>query len=205
MRCSDRMSRLMDGKKQIEADSLSIVLPVCNARDSVRRDVLRIFELMGQESVPFELILVDNASTDSTVEELHDLAQTYPQIRLVLFVKPVSEDKIARRAMELAVTEFLVVCEQNRSLPLDEFQRLWQLRHEPGLVAARCHSILRAASSSPKCLAEVPSAGSGRRPRPPACLELMRVDSVHESWRSSSSRLEVSQEVYRRPVRLGRA
>ncbi|MFT5471408.1 MAG: glycosyltransferase involved in cell wall biosynthesis [Verrucomicrobiales bacterium] len=62
---------------------LSILLPVYNEVENIRAVVEEI--LATELGSSFEIIAVDDASTDGTVEELEKLAAEYPNLRVVLF------------------------------------------------------------------------------------------------------------------------
>lgn len=64
-------------------DSLSIVLPVYNAQSALHACIARLLEIAVELSERFELIIVDDGSTDHTMEVAHDLARRYPQVALV--------------------------------------------------------------------------------------------------------------------------
>jgi glycosyltransferase involved in cell wall biosynthesis len=60
---------------------LSVVLPCYNEANGIERILQRFAEL--NSGVPYELILVDNGSTDGTQEKLKDLLPQYPFARSV--------------------------------------------------------------------------------------------------------------------------
>ena len=64
-------------------DSLSILLPVHNAQATLAGDVFKMLDLLGEVARRFDLVIVNDGSTDATVEIAHELAVEYPQVRLV--------------------------------------------------------------------------------------------------------------------------
>jgi glycosyltransferase involved in cell wall biosynthesis len=62
-------------------DLLSVVVPLHDEEDTVRELCRRIASALGD--LPFELILVDDASTDSTPELLDSLADVNPYLRVL--------------------------------------------------------------------------------------------------------------------------
>jgi glycosyltransferase involved in cell wall biosynthesis len=61
---------------------LSIVVPAWNERESVGRLVAEV-EAALRDVAPFELIVVDDGSTDGTREALLELAASHPALRIV--------------------------------------------------------------------------------------------------------------------------
>jgi hypothetical protein len=63
--------------------SLSVVLPVKNAQATLDQAVHDILEVVADSSEQFELLIIDDGSTDATSEVAHELRRHYPQIRVV--------------------------------------------------------------------------------------------------------------------------
>ncbi len=68
-----------------QAVSLSIVVPLYNEEESVERLVAGVLEAGRSFGVPYELILVDDGSTDRTWEVVERLKQSTPVLRAVRF------------------------------------------------------------------------------------------------------------------------
>ena len=64
-------------------DSLSIIVPVPNAEDSLRGNVIRLLDMLPELTSRFEIVIVDENSSDQTEEVAHDLAREFPQVRIV--------------------------------------------------------------------------------------------------------------------------
>src|SRR5262245_59068484 len=63
--------------------SLSVILPVCNAAESLGPVVCRLLELLPDLTPRFEILVVDDASTDHTAEIVDELKRTFPQVRMI--------------------------------------------------------------------------------------------------------------------------
>jgi glycosyltransferase involved in cell wall biosynthesis len=63
--------------------SLSVLLPVRNVESSLAGEVEQILEVLAELTGRFELVIIDDRSTDGTWEVAQELAHNYPQIRLV--------------------------------------------------------------------------------------------------------------------------
>jgi len=67
----------------MDAPAVSVVVPVYNEEASVEPLVARTTGVLGEAGVPFELILVDDGSTDASVERVRALMAAHPQLRLI--------------------------------------------------------------------------------------------------------------------------
>ncbi len=128
--------------------SLSIVLPVHNAETTLADTVCRLLEMLPDLAERFELLVVDDGSTDHTAEVALELAQQFPQLRL--------ERHGQRRGMSVAVQtgmnhtsgEFILVQDEREPLSPRDIARLWGMRHDEDLVVARTQSQLLPVESS---------------------------------------------------------
>ena len=57
---------------------LSIVIPTFNEAESVSKLARRIVKVMSDTDIPYEIIFVDDHSTDVTREKIRSLSQAYP-------------------------------------------------------------------------------------------------------------------------------
>ena len=65
------------------AASLSLLLPVCNAQKGLETQVERVLDVLPELSDRFDVVIIDDASTDETHEVAADLARRYPQVEVV--------------------------------------------------------------------------------------------------------------------------
>lgn len=63
--------------------TLSVVLPVYNAQATLSRQVAELLDVLTDWQNRFEILIVDDGSTDHTEECARDLAREYPQLRVV--------------------------------------------------------------------------------------------------------------------------
>lgn len=63
--------------------SLCVLLPVRNVQSALADQVSHLLEVVAEITTSFELLIVDNASTDATYEVASDLSRSYPQVSLL--------------------------------------------------------------------------------------------------------------------------
>lgn len=63
--------------------SLTIVLPIHNAESQLRRNVERVLEVAAELTPRFELLIVDDGSTDDSFEIASEIAAEFPQVSVV--------------------------------------------------------------------------------------------------------------------------
>lgn len=62
---------------------LSVVVPAYNESDNVPQTVPLLAEALRADSIPFEILVVNDHSTDDTVQVVESMQKEYPEVRLV--------------------------------------------------------------------------------------------------------------------------
>jgi glycosyltransferase involved in cell wall biosynthesis len=121
----------------IVTDSLSIIVPVRDAEATLSEQVHHLLDVLPDLTNQFEVMVVDDGSTDHTPEVARELARQYPQLSLIRHAEPRGRDAAIKTGLALARGQTLLVQEDGASLSPTELRRLWSLRHDRGLVIAR--------------------------------------------------------------------
>jgi len=118
-------------------DSLSIIVPVRNAEAHLHRQVHQLLELLPDLTSNFEIVLIDDGSTDHTPDAARDLAREYPQLRLICHSEPRGRDTAVKAGLSAAQGQTVLVQEDFADVSPTDLRRLWSLRHDSKLVMAR--------------------------------------------------------------------
>ena len=87
---------------------VSVVVPIFNERENVGRLVDELEEKLDQAAFPWELVLVDDGSTDGTVEKLQLLATERRHLRLVLLRRNFGQTAAMHAGIQHATGEIIV-------------------------------------------------------------------------------------------------
>lgn len=121
----------------MDSDSLSLVLPVRNAERTLVPRVSRLLDLLPDLTSRFEIVVVDDGSTDATADVAGELTQQYPQLRLIRHNRPGGLDAAAKTGLQSATGATVLVQEDSAPLSPAGLRRLWALRHDSSVVMAR--------------------------------------------------------------------
>lgn len=128
---------------------LSVVLPV---RDDAARIALRVQHvwdaLRGLTAQPIEIIVVDDASSDTTLEVLEELCDHCPPLRVARHDRPRGMEAAGQTGLERATGELVFVQETNTDLRVPDLRRLLEMSDDASVVAARAESTSRQVSAA---------------------------------------------------------
>ena len=113
--------------------ALSIILPVHNAESTLAAQVSRVLEVApdiapgshAQGCGGFEVLIVDDGSTDHTSEVAHELAVVFPQVRVTRHSQRRGAVAAARTGVSQARGEITFVHEGRSPLKASDLPRLW--------------------------------------------------------------------------------
>jgi glycosyltransferase involved in cell wall biosynthesis len=94
--------------------SLSVLLPVKDAQATLNEDVHAILDTIADSGARFELLIIDDGSTDATSEVAHELARHYPQVRTVRHGTPQGREAAIRTGLERSCGEIVMLRDDER-------------------------------------------------------------------------------------------
>ncbi len=111
----------------------SIIAPIYNEIDSLPELYRRIKEVMDSTREPWELILVDDGSTDGSTEKIRELAQSDSHIRPVIFARNFGHQIAITAGWDYARGEAVVIIDADLQDPPEvilELAKKWKEGHE---------------------------------------------------------------------------
>ncbi len=115
--------------KPMHSQMLSVVMPVFNEARIIEQGVRRTGLVLSEAGIPFELILVDDGSSDGTWERLAALAGELPWVRSVRLSRNFGKEGAMAAGLDRAAGACAVVMDCDMQHPpevLIEMYRLWR-------------------------------------------------------------------------------
>jgi glycosyltransferase involved in cell wall biosynthesis len=107
---------------------LSVLLPVYNAHSNLEWSVCEILEVLPELAERFELCILDDGSTDDTVEVAHELAGQFPQVLVVRHPVRLGLAEAIQSGLDHTEGELILIGDSDYSLDPNDLRTLWQLR-----------------------------------------------------------------------------
>ena len=117
--------------------SLTVLLPVYNAQQRLADQVERLLDVLPEMSRQFELVIVDDGSTDDTSDIAYELATHFPQVNLVRHPVRLGLEEAIQTGLDASTGEVVFVGDQQYGIAVGDLQKLWQVHDEQNPIAAR--------------------------------------------------------------------
>ncbi len=107
--------------------SLSLFFPAWNEEDYVERAVTRAIAVLSRLSDDWEVIIVNDASTDRTKQVAEDLMRRHPQVRLVNHAVNLKLGGAMKTGFTHSTKDIVVYSDMDLPFDLDELERALHL------------------------------------------------------------------------------
>ena len=101
---------------------LSIVIPAYNEESRLPRTLGQIFTFLEKQTYISEVIIVENGSSDHTLELAREFILQYPHLK-VLHEEERGKGNAVRRGILEARGEYRFICDADLSMPIEEVQK----------------------------------------------------------------------------------
>jgi glycosyltransferase involved in cell wall biosynthesis len=116
------------------APHVSIVLPCYNEQDHVLLEVTRICAAMDASGYSYELLAVDDASTDSTLEILRSAEVAFPKLNVVPFHRNGGAGTVRRIGSHMASGDIVVWTDADMTYPNERIPDLVRMLDEDATI-----------------------------------------------------------------------
>jgi len=109
-------------------DWLSVVVPVHNAEERLARQVASLLEVVSDLTETFEVLIIDDGSTDQTFDCAQELRRQFPQLRILRHREQRGLSAVVRDSLRETRGRFVYVHDECDLLPATAVRRLWAER-----------------------------------------------------------------------------
>lgn len=113
----------------------SVIIPAYNEELRIGDSLRRILEYFDEQNVSFELIVVDDGSTDRTVAVSEDVFCSRVNCRVARQKRNCGKGAAVRRGIEESIGELILFSDADLSTPIEELSRLRNALQEGADIA----------------------------------------------------------------------
>jgi glycosyltransferase involved in cell wall biosynthesis len=110
------------------------VLPVYNAEETLGEQVQDVFDIMENITSQFEILVVDDASTDATEQAAYDLICQFSQVRVVRHGRRLGTSEAIQTGLQLSEGQAVFVHKEHEPLQPHHLERFIEARQQPPVV-----------------------------------------------------------------------
>ena len=101
---------------------LSIVIPAHNEESRLPRTLGKIFDFLKNQNYPYEVIIVENGSTDRTFDLAQEFASRYQNL-IIHQEQQRGKGNAVQQGMLKAKGRYRFICDADLSMPIEEIQK----------------------------------------------------------------------------------
>ena len=101
---------------------LSIIIPAHNEEIRLPRTLRQVFAFLEKQSYSAEVIVVENGSSDRTLEMAREFASRHPNL-IVIHEEQAGKGNAVRRGVLEAHGEYRFICDADLSMPIEELEK----------------------------------------------------------------------------------
>lgn len=103
---------------------LSVIIPCYNEEENLQRGVLdEVINFLQQQEKDFELIVVDDGSTDNSLSFVNNYLQKHPQVKLIR-AEHLGKAPALNVGIQQAQGEIILLTDMDQSTPMDQWLKL---------------------------------------------------------------------------------
>jgi dolichyl-phosphate beta-glucosyltransferase len=103
---------------------LSIVVPAFNEEKRLDKTLPQLWRSAGRRFASFEILVVDDGSTDGTGRIVREFADSHPEVSLLRYEKNRGKGYAVRTGVLAAKGEYVLFCDADLSTPFREIDKL---------------------------------------------------------------------------------
>jgi dolichyl-phosphate beta-glucosyltransferase len=143
----------LDGEEPLPPH-LSVVVPAYNEETRIGQTLRRMLEYLDAQNYTFELLIVDDGSTDNTRAVVRETAADRENVRVLHYAENRGKGYAVRYGMLHAAGDFILFSDADLATPIEEAEKLFNSQRKgdevviasrdlPGSVLERRQSALR--------------------------------------------------------------
>jgi glycosyltransferase involved in cell wall biosynthesis len=103
-----------------------VFLPVCNVQSALEAQVERVLDVLPELTDRFDVLIIDDGSTDETMDVARELAVRYPQVGAIRHAERLGTAEAIQTGLNYAAGDVVLVHSGEGAIDPDELLKVWQ-------------------------------------------------------------------------------
>ncbi|MFC2049005.1 glycosyltransferase [Elusimicrobiota bacterium] len=117
--------------------NVTIIIPAYNDENIIGSSIEKVISYFSSINYNYELIIIDDGSTDGTIDIIKTNMNRYPAIRLITNTKNCGKGFSVKKGIETAIGEFILFTDSDLQIHIDQFEYfLNHLKNDNQLIIA---------------------------------------------------------------------
>ncbi len=106
---------------------LSVIIPAYNEQNRIAPTLLDVDSWLSKQEFDYEILVVNDGSTDKTKEVVQKISQTSPKVKLIDNFKNQGKGAVVRQGMLTAKGQWRLFMDADNSTTIDHFEKMLPL------------------------------------------------------------------------------
>ena len=113
---------------------LSVIVPAYNEEKILRNNILKYYSYLQKQNFNFEIIVVDDGSTDNTKKIIKKLNEEYANIKAIFKEKNQGKGSAVRDGLLRGKGKYLLFLDADNATSIDHLEKAWEPLKNKALV-----------------------------------------------------------------------
>jgi glycosyltransferase involved in cell wall biosynthesis len=120
---------------------LSVIVPVYNEEKTLEKNIKKFYSYLAKQNFDYEIIIVDDGSTDNSNQIAQTLSDQFPTVRLLSKKNNQGKGSAVRDGLFVGFGDFLLFLDADNATSINHLEKAWPLLKNNDIVIGSRHYL----------------------------------------------------------------